>query len=96
MKRAEALRILREAQPRWEELGVSRMSLFGSVARDDARPDSDVDVLVEFNRPTGLFEMFGLRRELEEILGRPVDLGTPNSLRAEYRDEVMSEAVRVA
>ena len=59
--------------------GISRLSLFGSILRDDFRPDSDVDVLVEFP-PTArvsLFDLGGMLVELSEMLGRQVDLKTP-------------------
>ena len=59
--------------------GVSRLSVFGSILRDDFRPDSDVDVLVEFapEARVSLFELGGMLLELSEMLGREVDLKTP-------------------
>jgi predicted nucleotidyltransferase len=66
------------------------------MARDEARSDSDVDMLVEFDRPTGYFGLFRLQHRLEEILGRRVDLGTFNGLKPRVRDEVLQEAIRVA
>ena len=67
--------------------GVARLWLFGSIIRDDFRPDSDVDVLVELRQPIGLFRLGGLQSELEDIFGRPVHLttlgGVPDSARAE-------------
>lgn len=77
------------------ELGVRSLFLFGSVARGEERPGSDVDLLVEFDRPTGLFGLIRLQHRLEEILGCAVDLGTPESLRPRIRDAVRGEAVRV-
>lgn len=68
--------------------------LFGSVARDEARTDSDVDLLVEFDRPVGLFTFIRLKRYLEEILETPVDLGTPDSLKPYLQESVFREAVR--
>jgi predicted nucleotidyltransferase len=72
---------------------IARLSLFGSVLRDDFRPASDVDVLVEFEtgRTPGL-EFFGLGDELSGIIGRRVDLNTPGFLSRYFRDEVMAEA----
>jgi hypothetical protein len=75
---------------------VSTLSLFGSVARGEAEEDRDVDLLVEFSRPIGFFEFVRLKRALEEILGRRVDLATPRSLKPQLRDRILKEAVRAA
>nr|HNH79152.1 nucleotidyltransferase family protein [Anaerolineales bacterium] len=56
------------------KFGVKSLQLFGSVARDDATSTSDVDLLVEFNRPVGYFGLFALQDYLEKLLGCPVDL----------------------
>jgi uncharacterized protein len=72
---------------------IRRLALFGSVLRPDFRRDSDVDVLVEFE--AGYVPGFGfiaLQDELSDLLGRQVDLETPNSLSVEFRDVVVSQA----
>ena len=72
---------------------IHRLALFGSILRDDFRPDSDVDILVEFEPgATPGFGFIGIQDELSEILGRPVDLHTPASLSKYFRDEVLREA----
>lgn len=74
---------------------IRRLALFGSVLRDDFRPDSDVDVLVEFE-PThvpGFFGLFEMEQQLSEALGRKVDLNTPASLSKYFRARVLAEAV---
>lgn len=73
---------------------IRTLSLFGSVLRDDFRPDSDIDVLVEFEpeHVPGL-AFFAMQDELSEILGRPVDLNTPNFLSPYIRDEVKAQAL---
>jgi hypothetical protein len=70
---------------------IRRLSLFGSVLRSDFRPDSDVDVLVEFEAGfvPGL-AFFGMEEELSQILGRKVDLNTPNFLSHYFRSEALS------
>ncbi len=72
---------------------VRRLALFGSILRDDFRPDSDIDVLVEFEpgHVPGL-RFSALERELSEILGRKVDLSTPAFLSKYFRDRVLAEA----
>ncbi len=72
---------------------VRRLALFGSVLRDDFGPDSDVDVLVEFEpgHTPGL-AFFAMQDELSAIVGRRVDLNTPGFLSRYFRDRVMSEA----
>jgi predicted nucleotidyltransferase len=73
---------------------VRRLALFGSVLRDDFRPDSDVDVLVEFapDAHAGLFEMARMEDELAELIGRRVDLRTAAELSRYFRDEVVAGA----
>lgn len=73
--------------------GIRRIACFGSVLRDDFMPESDVDVLVEFEpgHTPGL-AFFTMQRELSEILGRRVDLNTAGDLSPYFRDEVLSEA----
>lgn len=73
---------------------VNRLSLFGSVLRDDFRPDSDVDVLIEFEsgQEPGMLRLAAMERELSDIIGRKVDLRTPEDLSRYFRDEVVSAA----
>ncbi|HEX5837540.1 MAG TPA: nucleotidyltransferase family protein [Anaerolineales bacterium] len=78
-----------------KRFGVKSLLLFGSVARNEATSASDVDLLVEFNRPVGYFGLFALQDYLEELLGCPVDLGTPDSLKSFIRDRVLGEAIHV-
>jgi uncharacterized protein len=63
----------------------------GSVARGEANQDSDVDVLVEFDRTPDLFELAALKERLAEILERPVDLATPQGLKPRLRDRILHE-----
>lgn len=96
MERQEVLDRLASHRPELTALGVESLALFGSVARDQASPGSDVDLLVTFDQPVGLFHFARVRRCLEEILGAPVDLVTEAALRPEMRDEVLGQLVRAA
>jgi uncharacterized protein len=73
---------------------IRRLSLFGSVLRDDFRPDSDVDVLVELepDARVGLIGLAGMELELTALFGRKVDLRTPAELSRYFRDEVLAQA----
>lgn len=95
-RRADVLRILAEHSREYEPYAVRSIAIFGSVARDEARPDSDVDILVEFDRPIGLFTFVGLKDLLGQLLERTVDLVTTDGLRAEIRDDILREAIRAA
>lgn len=74
---------------------IRKLSIFGSALRGDFSPDSDIDVLVEFEPDAcvGLVRLAGMEIELSEILGRKVDLNTPGFLSKYFRDKVLSEAV---
>lgn len=75
---------------------IRKLSLFGSVVRDDFTPQSDVDILVEFEPgKTPGWEFFGLAQQLEEILGRRVDLHTEDGIGSRIRGEVLREAQSV-
>jgi predicted nucleotidyltransferase len=96
MERETVLKILRGQQEELaERFSVRSLALFGSVARNQSTPDSDVDLLVEFDRPVGLFQFIDLQQYLERLLGCTVDLGTPNSLKPRLKDHVLQEAIRV-
>ncbi len=96
MRRTEVLQIIANHEVELRALGVRSLSIFGSVARDEAGPESDVDLLVEFDRPVGYFHVFDVQDRLEALLGCKVDLVTRGGLRPEIRDEVLAEAVRAA
>lgn len=96
MTRFEALQAIRDHSGEMSRFRVRSLSLFGSVARDEARPESDVDILVEFSEPVGLFDFVRLRRFLEGVLDRRVDLATPAALKPRMRERILAEAVRAA
>ena len=96
MNRHEVLKVLREHKAiLTERFGVTNLALFGSVARDEVSDDSDIDILVRFDRPGTSKAYFGVQFYLEDLLGRPVDLVTEKALRAEFRPYVEREAIDV-
>lgn len=94
MKRDEVLCILKAHQADLKPCAVKSLAIFGSVARDEARSDSDVDILAEFDKPIGLFEFVRFKNYLEQVLGQSVDLATPDALKARMREQILREAIR--
>ena len=96
MKQDVVVKILKQKSAEMaKQFGVKSLLLFGSVARNEATTTSDVDLLVEFNRPVGYFGLFALQDYLEKLLGCSVDLGTPDSLKPRIRERVMGELIRI-
>ncbi len=95
MSRDEVLRILSEHREEIEAMGVKSIAIFGSTARDEAREDSDVDVLIQFTGPATLNGYMGVKSYLEALLGRSVDLVTERALKPRMRPYVEREAVYV-
>lgn len=85
-RRADILRIAREH-------GAYNVRVFGSVARGDARPDSDVDFLVRLEEDRSLLDHVALKQDLEDLLGRSVDVANEDAIHWYIRDRVMAEAV---
>jgi len=99
MHRNEVLKQLSAALPDLQQrYNIRDIAIFGSVARDEARENSDVDVLVEFmpGKTGGYFKFFRLQRELEVLLGTRVDLVTLDGLKHQLRDQILSEAIHAA
>ena len=88
---------LRAVEARLRARGVTGLWLFGSVARDEGRADSDIDLMAEFDpaAPVSIVTLASLRSELSELLGTPLDLVERDALRSEARAGVELEAVRV-
>lgn len=97
MKRDDVLAILQAHRPVFvERFDVERLTLFGSVARDEAEAGSDLDLLVEFTGEKSRSRAyFGLMFYLEDLLDREIDLVTEPALRREFRPYVEREAIRV-
>lgn len=93
MRKADVMAALRRHEPELRRLGVVRLALFGSMRRDEAGPDSDID-LVAFYAPGRLDfrSFFGAKHLIEDTLGRRVDFTTPDALHAMIRDRVLASA----
>ena len=96
MNRDDVLALLREhKETLTQRFGVVELALFGSIARDKAEEESDVDILVRFDGPASSKRFFGVQFYIEDLLGRPVDLVTARALRKELRPFVEREAIDV-
>jgi hypothetical protein len=96
MNRSRALELLAQSKPIVAaRYGVTRLALFGSTARNAARGDSDLDILVAFDGPATSERYFGVQFYLEDLFGCTVDLVTEKALRAELRPFIENEAVHV-
>lgn len=96
MIRDEIIRKIREHEKEIQDLGVERLSLFGSAVRDDLLPESDIDILVSFVMPADYRRYINLKFFLEDLLQRPVDLVMETALKPRIRKRVEREMIRVA
>lgn len=95
MDRETIFSLLQAAEPELKNRGVESLAVFGSVARGDHDAGSDLDILVDFSRPVGLFEFIRLKAFLERITNCRVDLVTRDAIRPELREAIIKEAVDV-
>ena len=96
MKNTEIIQLLRQHRDELRKrFGVKSLAIFGSVARGEAGPDSDVDILVEFESSPGFDGYMALKFYLEDLLGRKVDLVMKSALKPWARDAVLREKVDV-
>ena len=93
MKKLEILNLVQSHQQDLQKLGVKSLNLFGSVARDQANHQSDVDILVELDESVGFFEFFQIKHYLEDLFQCPVDLGTIDSLKEHLRKTTLEEVI---
>ena len=96
MNRQQAIATLDRLKPDLaKRFGVTRLALFGSMARDDMNPSYYIDIVVSFDSPATLERFFGVQFCLEDALGHPVDLVTEKAMRAELRPFIEKEAINV-
>ena len=95
MNRDEVISRLRAHEPELKAAGIVRLAVFGSVARGDNSPESDVDLLADFDRTKRytLLTMVRLENRLAELFGTTVDLSSPEWLKESVKDQVLREAV---
>ncbi|CAA7615911.1 nucleotidyltransferase family protein [Magnetospirillum sp. SS-4] len=93
ISRDEVVERLRRHADILERFGVRSLALFGSVVRDEAKPTSDIDLMVDFHpgQPGGLFRFVELKHALEGLLGRPVDLITSGNIKPRLKKRILAE-----
>lgn len=96
MQRDDILQILHDHKSEFAQFGVASLAIFGSVARDEAGPQSDVDILVEFSGAATFDHYMGLKIYLEDLLGMRIDLATRQALKPRIRPAIEREAIHVA
>ncbi len=96
MTKKELENKLAEHRHELRKMGVVSLAVFGSVARNESTQQSDIDLLVDFDRDVGLFYLFEIQHRLEEIIGVPkIDLIQKGALHPALREQILSEAVNV-
>ncbi len=96
MKRRTVIARIRKNRAQLEKLGVKALYLFGSVARDEARPGSDVDILVEFDGKATFDRYMDTKFYLEGLLGCKTDLVTPKAIKPRMKPYIMRDLIHVA
>jgi uncharacterized protein len=96
VNRNTILKTLQDHRAEIHSLGIRSLALFGSLARDQAKPDSDVDLLADFDPPYTFDRYIRAKFFLEDLLGCPVDLVMPDTLKPRVKPEVEKEAIYVA
>jgi predicted nucleotidyltransferase len=96
-ERERVLRILREEAPRLRARGITSLSLFGSMARGEARPESDIDLLIEIESAAklGLFDLFDLREELGQRFRRPVSFAFRSQMRPWLQEWIEEDRIEI-
>jgi hypothetical protein len=95
MRRDEAIELLRRHQSEIAAHGVRALYLFGSTRRDEAGPDSDVDLFIDYARGFSLLDLVAVKEQIDEILGVRADLTTRGGLHPILRDDILRDAERV-
>ncbi|MEI9885670.1 MAG: nucleotidyltransferase family protein [Rhizomicrobium sp.] len=93
MRRADAIARLRQLKPLLDRHGVTRLRVFGSVARDEAGESSDIDLIADFESGKDLLDFIAVKQDLATALGVSVDLATSNSLHPALRVRILAEAI---
>jgi hypothetical protein len=95
MKRTETIALLRRHRSEIAAHGVRALYLFGSTRRDEAGPDSDVDLFIDYDQGFSLLDLVAVKEQIDQILGAQADLTTRGGLHPILRDDILRDAERV-
>ena len=97
MQKSEIIAHLKSRFPEIQrKFNVKTISIFGSASRNELKPESDIDILIEFSHAIGIFDFIRLQKSLEAGLGRRVDLVSIDALKKQLREKILKEAIRAA
>jgi predicted nucleotidyltransferase len=82
-------------KPYIAEFGISKIAVFGSYAKGEDKPDSDIDIIVDMTNNFGIYKFIGLKQSLEETLGKRVDLVEPQCIEPLIKDDVLAQAITI-
>ena len=95
MGREKVIKLINQNKIDLRTGGVDHLYLFGSYARDEATQSSDIDILIELNKPIGLFQLMNLQDKLQTLLGKQVDLGTIDGVKDRFKSQVNMDVIHV-
>lgn len=95
MNKQDIFNRLTQDREELEQYNVTSLSLFGSIVRGQENEESDVDILVSFGSPIGLFKFIDLKYHLEEILGKNVDLVTEQALHPRFHNKIIEDSIHI-
>ena len=87
--------IYRAIEPFIAEFGIRQIRIFGSFAKGEEKPHSDIDIIVDISKPIGIYQFIGLKQDLETSLSRKIDLFKPNTIEPLLKDKILAEAVTI-
>ncbi|MDY0151917.1 MAG: nucleotidyltransferase family protein [Candidatus Cloacimonas sp.] len=88
-------KVYKAIEPFIEEFGISQIRIFGSYARGEETPQSDIDIIVDIGKQIGIYQFIGLKQDIEATLNKNIDLFKPNTLEAFIKDQILAEAITI-
>lgn len=87
--------IYKAIEPFIEDLGIKQIKVFGSYARGEENPKSDIDIIVDISKPIGIYQFIGMKQDISKSLNKKIDLFKPNNIEPLIKEKIMAEAVTI-